>query len=67
MYRHIHLNYFETGVDLLGDVSRASTDAVRAARQKALAGYSQRVSTELATYIEKVGFHALLRVWQRTC
>lgn len=62
MYNQIHVSYLDQGLDLLHDLSRASTNAMRAKRQRALDIYCQRVATELETYVERVEYSGLL-VW----
>lgn len=54
MYNHVHVSYFEQGLDLLHEMSRAGTDVMRAARQRALESYCRRVQTEVEGYVERV-------------
>lgn len=55
MYNYVHQMYFDQGLELLHDLSLASTNAMRAARQRALETYCLRVATEIEVYVEGVG------------
>lgn len=56
MYRHIHEDYVENGVELLFELSRASSDAVRAASHIELKTYNDRLARELREYIVEVAY-----------